>query len=78
MPVKPDMKDGDFQRLVDQLIAKANQQMAGEGTVAVNEQRGEDGQKELFLTIENTIEDRAEAYVRLLRKRQVLRKAREG
>lgn len=67
------MKDSEYHNLVNQLLARAS-----EGTVAVNEQRAEDGTKELFLTIENTIEDRAEAYVRMLRKRQVLKKARGG
>ena len=70
--MRPDMKDGDFQRLIELLQARA-----AEGTVAVSEERGEDGTKELFLTIENSIEDRVRAYTRLLRKRQVLRKSRE-
>ncbi|MCD6075291.1 MAG: hypothetical protein K0Q70_2174 [Rhodospirillales bacterium] len=65
------MKTDDLQRFIDLLAARAN-----EGTMAVGEQRGEDGMKELFLTIENTVEDRVRAYTRLLRKKQVLRKSR--
>jgi hypothetical protein len=67
------MKTGDLQRLIDLLAAQAN-----EGTMAVNEQRAEDGSPELFLTIENTVEDRVRAYTRLLRKSNVLRKSRGG
>ncbi len=71
--MKTEMKTDDLQRLIDLLSARAN-----EGNVAVNEQRGEDGTKELFLTIENTVEDRVRTYTRLLRKKQVLRKSRGG
>jgi hypothetical protein len=79
--MKPEIKIGDFQRLIDLLATKANEAGAGEartseGTMAVIEQHGEDGSSELFLTIENTVEDRVRAYTRLLRKKQVLRKSR--
>jgi hypothetical protein len=48
-----------------------------ERTVAVSERVDIDGTPELFLTIENTVEDRLYAYVRLLRTKQVLCKARD-
>jgi hypothetical protein len=67
------MKTEELQRFIDLLAARNS-----EGTMAVNEQRGEDGTKELILTIENTIEDRVRAYTRLLRKHQVLKKARDS
>lgn len=49
-----------------------------ERTTVVVERATADGPKELFLTIENTIEDRVNAYTRLLRMRQILRKSRGG
>lgn len=76
--MKSQIKTDDLQRFIDLLAAKANEARAGEGTIAVGEQRGEDGTQELFLTIENTVEDRVRAYTRLLRKKQVLRQSREG
>jgi hypothetical protein len=69
--MKPEMKAGDLQRFIDHLAARA-----GDNIVSMGEQSGADGQTELFLTIENTIEDRAKAYMRLLRMRQVVRKSR--
>lgn len=48
----------------------------GERTVAVVERNSADGPTELFLTIENTIEDRVNTYTRLMRMKQVLRKSR--
>jgi ribosomal protein L17 len=79
--MKPEIMSEDIQRFIDLLIARANEiraneARANEGTTTVSEQRGEDGTKELFLTIENTVEDRVRAYTRLLRKNQVLRKSR--
>ena len=70
------MKTEDLQRFIDQLAAKAGEASATDGTMAVNVQHTEAGAKELFLTIENTVEDRVRAYTRLLRKQQVLRKSR--
>jgi len=79
--MKPEIMSEDIQRFIDLLNARANEiraneARANEGTTTVSEQRGEDGTKELFLTIENTVEDRVRAYTRLLRKNQVLRKSR--
>ena len=79
--MKPEIMSQDIQRFIDLLNARANEiraneARANEGTTTVSEQRGEDGTKELFLTIENTVEDRVRAYTRLLRKNQVLRKSR--
>jgi hypothetical protein len=79
--MKPEFMSEDIQRFIDLLNARANEiraneARANEGTTTVSEQRGEDGTKELFLTIENTVEDRVRAYTRLLRKNQVLRKSR--
>ncbi len=86
--MKTGIKTDDLQRFIDLLAARANEARANEAranearasedTMAVSEQRGEDGTKELFLTIENTVEDRVRAYTRMLRKKQVLRKSREG
>ena len=50
--------------------------LSGERMVAVVERKGADGVAELYLTIENTIEDRVHAYTRLLRMKHVLRKSR--
>lgn len=76
--MKPEIISEDIQRFIDLLNARANEARANEGTTTVSEQRGEDGTKELFLTIENTVEDRVRAYTRLLRKKQVLRKSHGG
>ena len=70
------MATDGLQRFIDLLAARANEARANEGTMAVSEQRSEDGSSELFLTIENTVEDRVRAYTRLLRKKQVLSKSR--
>ncbi len=81
--MKPHIRTDDLRRFIDLLNARANEakanaEGANEGATALSEQQGEDGTKELFLTIENTVEDRVRAYTRLLRKKQVLRKSREG
>lgn len=47
-----------------------------ERTVAVVQSEGEGEPPEMFLTIENSIEDRVRAYSRMVRMRQVLKKTR--
>jgi hypothetical protein len=78
--MKPQIKTDDLRRFIDLLNARANEAKineagANEGTTAVGEQLGDDGTKELYLTIENTVEDRVRAYTRLLRKQQVLKRS---
>ena len=47
-----------------------------ERTVVVVQSEGEGEPPEMFLTIENSIEDRVRAYSRMVRMRQVLKKTR--
>ena len=47
-----------------------------ERTVAIVQSEGEGEPPEMFLTIENSIEDRVRAYSRMVRMRQVLKKTR--
>lgn len=48
---------------------------SSEHTVAVVQNQGDGEPPELFLTIENTIEDRVRAYSRLVRMKQILKKS---
>jgi hypothetical protein len=57
-------------------MATDDQVGSGEGRVSLTKETSPDGSSELFLIIENTVEDRVRAYTRLLRKRQVLKKAK--
>jgi hypothetical protein len=57
-------------------MATDGQVRSGEGSISLTKETNLDGSSELFLIIENTVEDRVRAYTRLLRKRQVLNKAK--
>ncbi len=48
---------------------------SGERTGALVESEGEGGTLELFLTIENAIEDRVRTYSRLMRMKHILKKS---
>lgn len=48
---------------------------SNERTVAVVQNHGDGEPPEMFLTIENTIEDRVRAYSRLVRMKQILKKS---
>ena len=48
---------------------------SNERTVAVVQNPGDGEPPEMFLTIENTIEDRVRAYSRLVRMKQILKKS---
>ena len=48
----------------------------GERMVALTMREPESGSAEVVLTIENAIEDRVRAYSRLMRMKEILRKAR--
>jgi len=57
-------------------MATDDQVGSGEGNVSLTKETNPNGSSELFLIIENTVEDRVRAYTRLLRKQQVLKKAK--